>query len=227
MATNLLFAERCRLCSCLCLNNPDDTAALRAVCLRCRAAIWASVTPAQLTYCLPGYVLTVASAACYQGSLKKLVYRFKYDGDCLLAYDLAFLLVQAWVYAMPCLNGLPVVFVPIPLHVSRLAARGYNHAELLAREAGRVLQVPVDTEALRRVKATPPQHGLGQAARWANLAGAFAGNHKRLANKAIVLVDDICTSGATMCEAARAAFAAGATCVVGLTVARARTLKSQ
>lgn len=114
-----------------------------------------------------------------------------------------------------------MLVVPVPLHWRRRYKRGYNQATLIATEAARMLKLPLAEEALRRSKMTLPQNKLSREARQRNLADAFSGNKKLLANKCVLLIDDVCTSGATLLECSREAYRCGATCVYAMTVARA------
>lgn len=111
--------------------------------------------------------------------------------------------------------------MPVPLHTARLRYRGYNQSQLLARELGKQLGLPVVTSALVRSKNMPPQaKSAGLEERWANAAGAFVCNGADLQDKRVVLVDDVCTTGATLDAAGRSVLSAGAASAWGLTVAR-------
>lgn len=222
---SLLFLERCRICHAHCawVNEVGSgaRAETRSVCVNCWQAL--SAREPAVDWCIldQDSSFKVASGAQFKGHLKKLIYHLKYDGDRLIAGDLALLLVRAWSLIAGDLSSLPVVFVPIPLHRERRRSRKYNQAQLVASSAARRLGVKMDAGALRRVKPTVAQHGLGRAARLANLQDAFACDQKRVSGKAVVLVDDVHTSGSTLAEAGRTVMRGGAVKVVGLTVARA------
>lgn len=95
--------------------------------------------------------------------------------------------------------SLPVeALVPVPIHRQKLRRRGYNQAELLARELGRLLAIPVDTELIYRVVNTEPQKTLSPREREDNLKKAFQCTEKVVSYKCVMLVDDIYTTGATI-----------------------------
>lgn len=103
------------------------------------------------------------------------------------------------------------VAVPVPLHPSRLRARGYNQAARVAAALAKKMDLPLAEDGLQRMKDTRPQVGLSRAERMKNLAGAFAvPAPERLRGKRVLLVDDVMTTGATVGEAARALKATGA-----------------
>ncbi|WP_246849447.1 ComF family protein [Rubellimicrobium arenae] len=116
------------------------------------------------------------------------------------------------------------VLVPVPLHWSRLLRRRYNQAQLLAREAGRLLGRPVVPDALVRCRATRSLGHGGREARAAALSGVIVPHPRqgrRLQGRAVLLIDDVMTSGATLSACAGAAREAGAADVRVLVLARA------
>lgn len=96
------------------------------------------------------------------------------------------------------------VFVPIPLHASRKRGRGFNQAELLARQMSRRSGVPVDAGLLLRVKKTRAQKELNDHERLTNLKDAFSVRKGQVPYQNIILVDDIYTTGSTVNAAAKA-----------------------
>ena len=113
------------------------------------------------------------------------------------------------------------VVVPIPLHRTRLRERGYNQAELIAQPLARRLGLPCRSELLARTKPRPDKLRLTRHERWETVRGAYAIREgAQVDNLRVLLVDDVFTSGATLDACARALRRAGATKVLGLTVAR-------
>lgn len=90
------------------------------------------------------------------------------------------------------------VLIPVPLHRKRQRKRGYNQAEIIARELGKRLGIPVDMSVIIRERETTPQKELGQKNRRKNLKKAFCLTGKRLIGKNILLIDDIYTTGSTI-----------------------------
>jgi ComF family protein len=146
-------------------------------------------------------------------SARRAVHRLKYDGWWRVADAMA-----AAMRGLEPLTG-RVSLIPVPLGARRARERGYNQSERIAGALGRLLAVPVRTDILHRVRETRTQTALTPEARQANLDGAFACDGA--AGMAVVLVDDVFTTGATLVSAAGALAAAGAAAVDGVTFARA------
>jgi ComF family protein len=148
----------------------------------------------------------------YEGALRSIVHALKYGGRRSVAPRLGALMRTT---AADLLHDVDVV-IPVPLHWRRKQRRGFNQAEDLARSIG----VPL-LKALKRVRATPSQTDLPAARRHANVRGAFKVRWRvRVAGLRVVLVDDVCTTGATLEACARVLREAGATDIRAVTAAR-------
>jgi ComF family protein len=119
-------------------------------------------------------------------------------------------------------NPLPgEALVGVPLHPRRLRERGYNQSSLLAGELSRRIDLPVIEDCLIRVKQAQPQvRAVDVEERRRNVADAFVCRDEKVSGKQIILIDDVCTSGATLESCAAALKNKGATSVWGLTLAR-------
>ena len=115
------------------------------------------------------------------------------------------------------------IILPVPLHAQRQRERGYNHAALLARVCARLLGVALREDILLRPRATSAQVGLKIDERHQNVATAFDCTHVAATNiltgRSILIIDDVCTTGATLEACAAPLFAAGALSVWGLVLA--------
>ncbi len=111
--------------------------------------------------------------------------------------------------------------VAVPLHPRRLRERGYNQSVLLARDLAGCIGLPVIEDCLIRVRQAQPQvRAASVEERRENVTDAFVCRDDRVSGKYIILIDDVCTSGATLESCASALKSGGATSVWGLTLAR-------
>ena len=153
----------------------------------------------------------------FDGVIRQAVYDLKYHNIRALAEPLA-CLINDYLMANP-LPG--EVLVPVPLHRRRLRERGYNQSGLLARELGKLTNLPVVDDCLVRQKHTSPQARTAAVAeRQSNVDGAFICSGSDVYGKTVLLIDDVATSGATLNAGAIALKAAGASSVWGLALAR-------
>lgn len=146
---------------------------------------------------------------------KKLIYQFKYKPYLSsLSSFLGDLLYESLIQKEEFVRALKndIILIPIPLSPGKLRKRGYNQAEILAKELSKKFNLKV-VNALERVKETRSQVGLNKEQRRENMKEAFALRKKfetSIKNKNIFLVDDVLTTGATMSEACKALKKAGA-----------------
>ncbi len=108
--------------------------------------------------------------------------------------------------------------IPVPLHPSRQRKRGYNQAQILAEELGKRWNIPVSSQAVRRVKKTVPQKELNDRERIRNLKGAFGVSKEWRCIGNVLIVDDIYTTGNTIHRVASVLKKAGAQKVFFLTI---------
>lgn len=155
---------------------------------------------------------------------RKIIYQFKYRPYLKdLAKTLAGILVEHLVISGKNTNEIwqNSVLIPVPLDKKKLKSRGYNQSEELAKELSEVLQIPMISDNLIKIKNTKPQMELKKEEREKNLGKAFKiKNSQTLLGKKIFLVDDVYTTGSTMDECAKTLKEAGAKQVWGIAIAR-------
>jgi len=113
-----------------------------------------------------------------------------------------------WVINQGCER--PDMLIPVPLHWLRMITRGFNQAFELGAYAGKVLDVPLLTTALRRHRNTQAQSGLSRKQRHKNVRGAFYWHGPLQPGRHVALIDDVMTTGTTVTECARVLKKAGA-----------------
>jgi len=166
-------------------------------------------------------------------SLKKLITKYKYNFLKPLGNVLAKFLISFWDLEIKETETLNFkiskpqknyIVIPIPLSKKRLDWRGFNQAEIIAREFSEHFKYELNLD-LKRIKYKKPQAELSEKERLNNLKSAFSylsdkNNKNILDGNTIILVDDVATTGATLNEAARTLKEAGATEIYGLVIAK-------
>jgi len=156
--------------------------------------------------------------AIHDGALRQAIHHLKYKRRRELAPILGQMLFDYWNA-----TRLPAdLVIPVPLHASRLKERGFNQAGLLAHALSGPARLTLDETHLIRCRPTPPQVGLGAQERQTNVKDAFAWMGNELTGVRVLLIDDVCTTGATLQASAQALRQAGAASVWALTLARPR-----
>ena len=154
----------------------------------------------------------------YEAEVKKSIYRFKYQNK--REYARGYAEEIAKEYGRWAKRKKIQAIVPVPLYKKKQRKRGYNQAQVLAKELGRIWDLPVYTDLLVRIRDTKPQKMLNDTERKNNLKRAFKTTKNIVQLKHILLIDDIYTTGSTLDAAAAALLAAGAgeiyTCCISI-----------
>lgn len=177
--------------------------AAHAVCPTCAAA--------------PPEFAVARSVFAYEGPIREAIHALKYRGQKSAAGPLARLLAEH--APDDAVVGVEAV-IPVPLHPARLATRGFNQAELLARPLAVRLGAPCLPGAIRRVRQESPQVELDAATRRRNVVAAFEPGPNAVPG-VVLLVDDVFSTGSTAAACARVLRRCGARSVKVLTLARA------
>ena len=204
---DLLYPPKCPFCG--------KVREQRGICPSCRKALpW--IEGDQGLKKLPGGTVC-AAPLWYRDLAREGILRFKFQGGFAAAEPLGELIAQC---AAEQFSGAFDVVTWVPVSRRRLRKRGYDQARLLAENACRLWGVKPEM-LLRKTQHNPAQSSLSEAAaRRANVLGVYeAVDVGRIQGRRVLLVDDICTTGATLAECARTLRAAGAAEVVCITAA--------
>ena len=186
------------------------------LCEECRQALaerWVGAAPPPAG----GLIDSAAYGFRYGRPASGLVRNLKYRGVARLAEPMGRQMARAFAALQPA----HIDWVtPVPMHIRRARQRSLDHAALLAAEVAGRLELPM-VRALTRVRNTPQQARLSDDERLKNLEGAFAVSAD-VAGKRVLLVDDVCTTGATANACAAELLRGGASAVLLLCFAQAR-----
>jgi len=132
----------------------------------------------------------------HKGAVPWSIYQFKYHNRRIFAkfyaeemYRLFGKKLREW--------GIDVI-VPVPIHPKRKRIRGYNQAEVLAKELSRLSGIPIECGLVKRIRYTDPQKKLDNKERRRNLNAAFQVNKMKKLYSRVLIVDDIYTTGSTI-----------------------------
>lgn len=204
------------------------------VCSRCGDVLGFPASAPRSTICRPcrlappAFVRAV-SYGPYEGRMRDAIHAFKYDRLHAAARRLGDMLARA-ISHLAAEAPAEMLVVPVPLHRSKAAQRGFNQARLLATHALRSLRrahpawrLTLAPSTVVRLRATESQAGLNPRQRRQNVRGAFVvANPKAVREKHMLVIDDIFTTGATARSVAQVLLQSGAADVWIATLARAR-----
>jgi ComF family protein len=157
----------------------------------------------------------IQSAAVFSGPMRRSIHALKYYSDRSLAHylvDISFSHFSSHSWEAD-------LILPVPLGSQREAQRGYNQSFLLAEALSLKTCIPLDAKCISRRRETRSQVGLSLEERKQNVENAFSASSVK--SKKVLLVDDVCTTGATLQSCASSLVSAGAESVAALTLARA------
>lgn len=141
--------------------------------------------------------ITVYSAGVYEKYIQKMIRGIKYHKQKELAFYMAKFMWEYFKDIQLKYNLPDFEVIPTPLHKTREKKRGYNHMLLVAEEFCKLSGFKLNTDLIKRTKATKPQYKLSRAEKMKNLENAFSVDKSMYSGMPLLLIDDICTSGAT------------------------------
>jgi ComF family protein len=231
----LIYPPRCRMCQAFLIDRRggyihfcDDclkslVKISSPLCPRCGTPFISQVEKDHLCgECLKKrpYFDALAAPYLYEGGIMDAIHQIKYNGKTDIAESLGSLLAPFARERLGETRGL--LMMPVPLHPKRLRERGFNQSLVLAKAIGPALGTRLDFLSLRRIKYTRQQTGLKRDERLRNVKGAFGiVGRPDLKGRAVILVDDVATTGSTLNECARMLKKAGCDRVYCLALARA------
>lgn len=204
----IVFSDRCLAC-----DNDDGF-----LCDPCRGRLHFLSTPAHFPSLKKYYFETAHSPIAYQGLSLELIHRYKYHRQ--------FYLIPLFVHLLESTAldwNRYDAFAYVPSHWWRRLRRGFNPSHLLAHALAKKVDKPI-CHALKKSKRTEPQAKLSKEERLENVKETFfipPDQKSKVADKTILLIDDVVTTGSTINECARALKKSGAEKVDVLTLARA------
>ena len=133
----------------------------------------------------------------YDKNLQKLIRGLKYHNQRDLAFFLAKFMYEYWKRVE---DERVFQVIPVPLHSNRVKKRKYNHMTLVTEEFTKLSGYKPNYDLIKRIKDTKPQYKLTRKERLENLANAFEVYPENSLNMPVLILDDICTTGATFEE---------------------------
>jgi len=205
LITDLIYPTRCPCCSKIISYKSD-------FCSECRSKITPYTAEHEIKGCIAAYAVCV-----YNDNIKEAVFLLKGgvagNGPYAFASGLNEIIEK---------NGIKADLIcPIPMFSKDIKKRGYNQCSLISAELSALSGIKWSDNALIKIKSTDAQKNLSAAERKQNLFNAFYADKEKVKNRKIILIDDICTTGATLEAAAKALNDSGAAEIYALTYCKA------
>lgn len=199
----LLFPARCLLCGRI-------TRGVDSFCGDCITDV--PKEPLKRTFNLNGNTFDVLSALPYQSGFRKTLHRYKFKGERALSGPIGRLMAEliSNVGEYDCVAW-------AAMSKNKKHERGYDQSELLAKAVAKSLRLPC-VPLIEKIRETDTQHELPREKRISNIKNAYRASGAA-AGRSVILVDDIVTTGSTICECAEELYRAGAKAVLGLCAA--------
>jgi ComF family protein len=185
-------------------------------CARCAADV--AKLPAIIQLGLPHPITASATTASHTGKLRRAIRALKYEN----AIPIGSVLAERLANTLRETNWMIDTIVPVPLFTQRQRERGYNQTYIIAAALSTLTGIPYTTRAVTRSRNTRSQVGLSREERRMNVQDAFQADPTHLLDHNVLIIDDVCTTGATLVSCANAIRAAGAREIYALTVTAAR-----
>ncbi|MFW6132009.1 MAG: ComF family protein [Candidatus Aminicenantaceae bacterium] len=234
LAELIFFPSFCQICSSLLESNQEKVVcqkcfnklfsnSLPSYCLYCGRFFDSSIEPHLCSECLNNYPPYSLHRSCgiYEGNLRNVILLFKYRQYKILGKRLA----HFAEYVLRDDEKLwwdTDIILPVPLHPKRERQRGFNQAQVIAKELSKRIEIEFLDGCLIKKKNNPPQTYLQAENRRKNVQGVFQVSGKeKLKGRTVLLVDDVFTTGSTIHEGSRVLLESGATEVKALTLAQA------
>lgn len=193
--TSILLENNCRLCNNLLVDSQQG------LCMNCMLDLpYTSIRTDIPSLRNFGFIRQHFALMHYisQSHVAAILHELKYGGNPSIVDGL----LGMYADELHQYLGRSDVLVPVPLHRAKLNRRGYNQAAYIAEGLSRVLSLPV-LHLLQRPMKNKMQARLGRAERWKNSEGIFSYQSQPMSGRRILLIDDVCTTGATLVSAAQ------------------------
>lgn len=221
---NFLFPQECKFCNkpgaSFCYSCLQKCACIEEqLCIVCNSPCLHGFTHQECLISDFGVPVRVISVFDYSSYVRDCIRKSKYG-------SMEFVMLKSLTrYALTLLSkqevefGNSTVVVPVPINNAKKRERGFNQSLIIAEIFARGFGLDYSSNFTQRKQRTQPQSGLSREERFKNISGAFSCS-SGVKGKSILLVDDICTTGATLLELSRVVYSAGAKSVYCFTLAK-------